>query len=121
MTQRRFNIVRVKPKWPDFPAWFVICCGIIVIALSLPLAIKVGLAGSFDFACPSRSRSSHDLASRNWLSFSGWAAYLHSAAWLSIALSGLFLVIKTKQREILVIWFGIVGFVCLVFTFWVVC
>jgi hypothetical protein len=121
MTRRKFQTLPSRFKWPDFPAWFVICCGIAVVVLSLPLAFKVGWSGSFDFACPSRSGSSHDLALRNWQSHGGWIAYLHAAAWFSIALSGIFLVFKTKYRAASVIYLGFIGSVMLCFTFWFIC
>ncbi len=78
------------------------------------------MAGSFEFACPSRP-STHDLALRNWQPYGGWIAYVHAAAWFLIALAGLFLVFKSKYRVHGVIYLGLIGFVTLCFTFWFVC
>jgi hypothetical protein len=84
----------------------VILCGVVVIAFALPLALKVGLSGGFDFACPSRSNRIHDLALRSWQSYGGWIAYAHALAWLSIALSGFSLVFKSRYRAVSVIYLG---------------
>ncbi len=99
--------------------WFWPIAGIAVIALTLPLAVKMLSSGELMHACPSSASRGLPLDKRAWQLFGGWVAYFGAAGWLVISCAGVALLLPAWRRAALPL--GVVGFAMVCFALGYVC
>lgn len=108
-----------RKKGRPVPDWLWAVVGLAVIALSLPLAVRIFSSGELMHVCPGRTPRSLPLDQRDWQAFSGMAAYLAACGWSAIACAGALLIIRPIR--LWARWPALLGTVLVGLALWRVC